>query len=76
MQCKSGCAQAGQNKKRRANARLSWDDVGKLLLDNGDLEAVVVVALFVLFGSHLNLFDLNLGILETGGGDRSGPERK
>lgn len=28
MQCKSGYAQAGQNKKRRANARLSWDGVG------------------------------------------------
>ena len=27
MQCKSGYAQAGQNKKRRANARLSWDGV-------------------------------------------------
>ena len=24
MQCKSGYAQAGQNKKRRADARLSW----------------------------------------------------
>ena len=27
MQCKSGYAQAGQNKKRRADARLSWDGV-------------------------------------------------
>ena len=37
MQCKSGCAQAGQNKKRRANARLSWDGVGKSAVGRGGL---------------------------------------
>lgn len=70
MQCKSGYAQAGQNKKRRADARLSWDGVGKLLLlsllDNGDLEVVVVeLAVLELLG-HLDFLDLNIGIFETG----------
>lgn len=71
MQCKSGCAQAGQNKKRRADARLSWDCVGKLLLllgllDQSDLEVVVVeLAVLELLG-HLDFLDLNIGILETG----------
>lgn len=37
MQCKSGCAQAGQNKKRRADARLSWDGVGKSAVGRGGL---------------------------------------
>lgn len=44
MQCKSGYAQAGQNKKRRADARLSWDGVGKLavglLLNQNGLDDV------------------------------------
>lgn len=70
MQCKSGYAQAGQNKKRRADARLSWNCVGKLLLlsllDQSDLEVVVVeLAVLELLG-HLDFLDLNIGILETG----------
>lgn len=65
MQCKSGCAQAGQNKKRRADARLSWDGVGKLLvlglLTNGDLNIVVIeLAFFVQTSGQLGALDLDL----------------
>ena len=71
MQCKSGYAQAGQNKKRRADARLSWDGVGKLavglLLNQNGLDDVNLLAVFEDFLALLirlfeqcGTFDLNV----------------
>lgn len=68
MQCKSGYAQAAKQ-KRRADARLSWDGVRKLLglglLQNGfndvDLFAVLLdnFTLFIFLISDLSGINLN-----------------
>ena len=68
MQCKSGCVQAGQNKKRRANARLSWDGVGKsavgrggLLNQNGlDDISAGLFTIFVQCKTDLSALDFNI----------------
>lgn len=70
MQCKSGCAQAGQNKKRRADARLSWDGVEKLaiglLLNQNGIDDISAGLFTIFVQCKTDISALDFNILCTG----------